>query len=140
MTAAQPGIGRRLTSMLYETLLLLGVLSVTFILPHVLLGILSQINAGPVITQIHLFLVLLVYFVGFWLNGGQTLAMKTWKLRLINGEGGPIRPAQAVLRYLAAWPSLFLLGIGIVWALLDRDRQFLHDRIAGTRIIRSDAA
>jgi len=136
MTAHKPpGIGRRLASMLYETLLLLGVLSVTFILPHVLLGVLASRNAGPELVQVHFFLVLLIYFVWFWLNGGQTLAMKTWKLRIIGTGGTPLRPLQAVLRYLAAWPSIFLLGIGLLWALVDRDRQFLHDRIAGTRVI-----
>jgi len=26
------------------------------------------------------------------------------------------------------------LGTGYLWALFDRDRQFLHDRLAGTRV------
>lgn len=136
MTAADPAISRRLASMLYESLLLLGVLSVTFILPHVLLGVFGGINAGPLATRLHFFLVLLAYFVWFWLHGGQTLAMKTWKLRLTSADGGPLRPMQALLRYLLAWPSLLLLGIGIFWAIFDREKRFLHDRIAGTRILR----
>jgi uncharacterized RDD family membrane protein YckC len=45
---------------------------------------------------------------------------------------------QAVLRYLLAWPSVLLCGIGIFWAFFDKDRQFLHDRIAGTRIVYTD--
>lgn len=64
--------------------------------------------------------------------------MKTWKLRLISDEGSAIRPLQAVLRYLAAWPSILFFGIGIFWALFDKDGQFLHDRIAGTRIVSTD--
>jgi uncharacterized RDD family membrane protein YckC len=135
MPTKQPGIARRLASMLYEVLLLLGVLSVTFILPHVLLGVFANRNAGPTIVQLHFFLVLLAYFTWFWLHGGQTLAMKTWKLRIVDAGGGPLRPLQALLRYLAAWPSVTLFGIGILWAVFDRDRQFLHDRIAGTRIV-----
>jgi uncharacterized RDD family membrane protein YckC len=47
----------------------------------------------------------------------------------------PVRPAQALLRYLLCWPSIILGGVGIVWALFDRDRQFLHDRLAGTRLV-----
>jgi uncharacterized RDD family membrane protein YckC len=78
---------------------------------------------------------LLFYFVWFWLHGGQTLPMKTWKMRVVNPDGSTLRPLQAVLRYLAAWPSILLFGIGILWALVDRDRQFLHDRIAGSRIV-----
>ena len=50
-------------------------------------------------------------------------------------SGSPVRPAQALLRYLLCWPSLGLGGIGIAWALIDRDRQFLHDRLAGTRLL-----
>lgn len=136
MATKRPGVLRRLASMLYEVLLLLGVLSVTFILPHILLGVFANRSAGPAIVQLHFFLVLLVYFVWFWLKGGQTLAMKTWKLRVVDAASGNcLRPAQALLRYLAAWPSLLLFGIGILWAFFDRDRQFLHDRIAGTRIV-----
>lgn len=121
--------------MLYEILLLLGVLSVTFILPHILLGVMAGRSAGPAIVQMHFFAVLLVYFVWFWLHGGQTLAMKTWKLRIVDAAGGHLRPLQAILRYMAAWPSVLLFGVGILWALFDRDRRFLHDRIAGTRVV-----
>lgn len=135
MTQMAPGILRRLASMFYETLLLLGVLSVAFILPHVLLGVFAHINAGRTATWVHLFLLLLLYFLWFWLHGGQTLAMKTWKLKIESADGQALRPAQALLRYLAAWPSLCFCGLGILWALFDRDRQFLHDRLAGTRII-----
>ena len=43
---------------------------------------------------------------------------------------------HAMLRSMACWPSIVLGGIGIIWALFDREGQFLHDRIAGTRIAR----
>jgi uncharacterized RDD family membrane protein YckC len=132
---ACPGILRRLAAMCYETLLLSGVLAVSFILPHVLLGAFAHHAATAMVLWIHLFLVMLVYFVGFWSHGGQTLAMKTWRIRLLTQSGRAIRPAQALLRYLLCWPSLALGGVGIVWALFDRDGQFLHDRIAGTRLI-----
>ena len=131
----RPGIGRRLAALLYEMLLVAAILAVAFLFPHILLGAFTKLQAPTIVIRIHFFLLLLVYFVWFWLNGGQTLAMKTWKLRLINAEGGRIRPAQAVLRYLAAWFSFGLFGLGVVWAFLDPERQFLHDRIAGTRII-----
>lgn len=131
-----PGMGRRLASMLYEILLILGVLSVTFIVPHVAMGVVLQYS-NPLLQQIHFFVVLLIYFCWFWLHGGQTLAMRTWKIRIVDNSGNPLRPAQAVLRYLAAWPSVLVFGLGILWAFVDKDRQFLHDRLAGSRIIRS---
>ena len=137
MSAAAPrtGILRRLAAMAYEILLLSGVLAVTLVLPHLLIGAFAHRVATPVVLWAHLFIVLLVYCLVFWCHGGQTLAMKTWRLRLLTRNGTPVRPAQALLRYLLCWPSLGLGGIGIAWALVDRDRQFLHDRIAGTRLV-----
>lgn len=130
----RPGILRRLACMLYETLLLIGVLALTLVLPHVLVGAFSHRMATPVIVQAHLFLVLLIYFLWFWSDGRQTLAMKTWRIRLVTRGGLPVRPTQALLRFLLCWPSIVLGGAGILWALIDRDRQFLHDRLAGTRL------
>ena len=121
--------------MAYEILLLSGVLAVTLVLPHLLIGAFAHRVATSVVLWAHLFIVLLVYCLGFWCYGGQTLAMKTWHLRLLTRSGAPLRPTQALLRYLLCWPSLGFGGIGIAWALVDRDRQFLHDRIAGTRLV-----
>ena len=85
--------------------------------------------------QAYLFLILGLYFVTFWLRGGQTLPMKTWKLRLVAEGGGAVTPRRAALRYVIAWGSLLAAGAGFLWALVDRERQFLHDRLAGTRIV-----
>lgn len=134
MTSKYPGMPRLLASMLYETLVVAAILLIGFLLPQIVLSGFGFMAPGKIL-WIHVFALLLVYFTWFWLHGGQTLAMKTWKLRIVNTDGGQLRPLQAVLRYLAAWPSIALFGIGILWALVDKDRQFLHDRIAGTRVI-----
>ena len=130
-----PGILRRLLSMAYDSLLLFAALAVLVLLPHVLLGAFAHRLVSPVIGWAHCFLVMLIYFLWFWSNGRQTLAMKTWRIRLVTREGVPVRPARVLLRYLLCWPSIVLGGAGILWALFDRDRQFLHDRLAGTRLI-----
>lgn len=85
--------------------------------------------------QLYLFLVLGVYFVASWSRGGRTLPMQTWKMRVVRGDGMSIGIGQAMLRYVLAWLSLLSLGAGFLWAFFDRDRQFLHDRLAGTRIV-----
>jgi uncharacterized RDD family membrane protein YckC len=121
--------------MIYESLLLLGVITVGFFLPHILLGATTRIMAPHYVLWIHLVALLMLYYVWFWMHGGQTLAMRTWKMKIVDRSGRPLRLMQAVLRYLVAWPSLLCGGVGIFWALLDRDRQFLHDRIADTRVI-----
>jgi uncharacterized RDD family membrane protein YckC len=82
-----------------------------------------------------LLLVLGVYFVYCW-RRGQTLAMKTWRLRLVDSGGALPSTRQAVARYLLAVLGLGLLGAGFLWALVDPQRQFLHDRLVGTRIVR----
>lgn len=121
--------------MLYESLLLLGVLSASFILPHLALGMAySIVLPGPVLF-IHVFLVLGIYFIWYWRHGGQTLAMQTWKLKLVDRDGAAPSANQLYLRYFLAWPSVLFYGVGLIWALFDRDRQFLHDRLAGTLII-----
>lgn len=136
MSAPLPGIGRRLASMLYEGLVVFAILLIGFWLPQALLAGVG-LGLAPRLLWLHVGVLLMVYFVWFWLHGGQTLPMKTWKLRIANPDGSPPRPMQAMLRYLAAWPSVLLFGIGVLWALVDKDRQFLHDRIAGTRIVSS---
>lgn len=123
--------------MLYESLLLIGVLGFAFFLPQWLLAMLVKaVVPGPLLL-LHLFLILLAYFGWLWKRSGQTLAMQTWRIRLVSADGRPLATRQVFLRYSLAWPSLFVCGIGILWALLDRDRQFLHDRLAGTRLIRT---
>lgn len=137
-TIVTAGLARRLASMFYESLLITAVLTFGFVLPHILLAAFAQAKAPHLVIQAHLFLLLMLYFVWFWLNGGQTLAMKTWKIRVANIDGRRLRPGQALLRYMAAWFSLGLAGVGVLWALVDRDGQFLHDRIAGTRLVMQD--
>ncbi len=117
-----------------------------------------QILTGPVavLQQLYLLVTIGVYFVFFWTQGRRTLAFKTWQLRLADAASGALSPTrkQAIVRYVAAWigPALALLVFTLIggksgplwfialisnfaWAIVDRDRQFLHDRIAGTRIV-----
>ena len=121
--------------MAYEALLVLGVLALAFMVPQ--LAISAAIGRPPPgwLLLVHVFAVLLAYFLWFWHRAGQTLAMKTWKIRLVDAAGRG-RPTlhQLLLRYLLAWPSILFYGAGLVWALFDRDHQFVHDRLAGTRL------
>ena len=79
--------------------------------------------------QVFLALVFAAYFLWCWLRSGQTLAMKAWRIRLVN-----VTPRKALLRFFLA--SLFVpTGISIVSTFFDSERQFLHDRLAGTRLV-----
>ena len=122
--------------MAYEALLLFGVTSFAALL---FLAVSGNAASGGVrhAFQVYLFLVIGLYFAGSWRRQGQTLAMKTWSLRLVGTDGARITLRQAMLRYACAWPCLALGGIGILYAPFDRDRQFLHDRLAGTKIVKT---
>lgn len=133
--APLPGLRRRVASMAYEGMLLLGVLSVSFLLPHLALGMGYEVVLPGWVLISHVFVVLGAYFIWYWHHGGQTLAMQTWKIRLSTPNGVQPSLARLVLRYVLAWPSVIYLGVGLLWALFDRDRQFLHDRLAGTRVV-----
>lgn len=131
--AETPGILRRLTSMLYETLLLTAVL---FIAGFVFTAAFHS-PLPPVLRfvfQLYLLLVTAFYFIWYWLHGGQTLPMKTWHLRIVSTDGRPLGLKQACLRFLLALISVGL-GFGILWALFDRERLFWHDRMAGTKVV-----
>lgn len=134
MSAHNARFSRRLTSFFYEGLVVFSICLIGFLLPQIVFSGFGMQSTGKGL-WLHVGLLLMVYFLWCWLNGGQTLPMKTWRLRLVSEDGNRLRPAQALLRYLAAWPSVCLAGIGIFWALIDKDQQFLHDRLAGTRIV-----
>jgi uncharacterized RDD family membrane protein YckC len=130
------GLRRRLASMLYESMLLLGVLALTFLVPYLMLGVGFGIAPPGWFAWLHIFAVLGAYFVWYWRRHGQTLAMQTWRLKLVDAaDGRGLPPGRCWLRYALCWPSVLLFGIGLLWALVDRDRQFLHDRLAGSCIV-----
>jgi uncharacterized RDD family membrane protein YckC len=132
-----PSIKRRLICMVYEALLVFGVAFFSS-LPFV--GVADAISGGWMrhAYQGYLLLIIGLYFVASWRRRGQTLAMKTWKLRVAGAGGARITLRQAILRYACAWPSLLLGDIGILYALVDRERQFLHDRLSGTKIVSAE--
>jgi uncharacterized RDD family membrane protein YckC len=151
------GLPRRMACLLYEGLLLFGVLMAAGLLYA---GLTEQRNAmlGRHGLQAFLFIVIGVYFAWFWSRGGQTVAMKTWRIRLVRADGAPLSQTRAAARYLLSWlwfgPALLSLWLGhaasaapIVAALsagavgyaalvgLDPDRQFWHDTVCGTRLV-----
>ena len=129
-------LGLRLLSLAYEGVLLFGIL---FVASYLFVGLARDAQTGMprLVFQVYVLAVCGAYFVFCWVRSGQTLPMKTWRIRLVTEQGKPLAVGRAFQRYLLAVPSV-LSGIGLLWALVDRDRQFLHDRLAKTRIVRVD--
>jgi uncharacterized RDD family membrane protein YckC len=82
--------------------------------------------------QAFIVVVFAAYFLRCWLRGGQTLAMRAWRIRLVD-----VTPGKAILRFFLAL-VLVPTGLGIFWALFDTEKQFLHDRLSGTRLVLVD--
>lgn len=128
-------LGRRLGCLLYEALVILALGIFLFLLPLALFVGVSKLMPGPGLLWLYLFLLLGTYFVWCWVRAGQTLAMKTWRLHLVDAQTGyPLRPLQALVRYGMGW-ICWPTGLALLWCALDPDKQFLHDRIAGSRIV-----
>lgn len=133
------GLTRRLLSLLYE-ILLVTALVLAGLVPLALLTESWDSSLRRPFHQLYLVVLLGVYFVWQWTQSGQTLAMKTWRLKLVTREGAPLKVSCGLRRYAFALAGTALGGVGFIWALFDRERQFLHDRLAGTKIIDVPAA
>lgn len=129
-------LSRRLASLLYESL---SLLALWFVAAFIVVGLFPEAPRGAarLFFQAYLLAVAAVYFIGFWRRGGQTLAMKTWRIRLVDARGCALSVRQAWLRFVYACLGSLCLGAGFLWALVDPERQFLHDRLAGTRLVAS---
>lgn len=145
--------------MIYEAVLLLGVV---FVISYALLVPLQWSYPLPftqrTLLQIALFVVIGTYFVICWTRTGQTLALKAWRLKVVDSEGCPPRSRRAIARYVLAWhlwlpglaiAGLFPLSAGstlaalgvssallLIPALIDRQQRLLHDLWTGTRVVR----
>ena len=137
--ARAASLARRLAAALYDALL---VVALMFIATFPFLAFFGDSTHGwrRHVLQVWIVLVIGAYFVWFWTRGGQTLPMKTWHIRLERVDGAPVNVARAVHRYVIALLGTAALGLGFAWALVDRDRQFLHDRLSGTALVDSRMA
>lgn len=162
---AAPSLTRRFASMIYEGALLFGVLCFLVCLPYAVLRYKDIPGSPlRHVFQFYMFGGIGLYFVLCWRRTGQTLPMKTWKFKLFPAAGGRLTLARAWGRYTLGWIGPLasvlvykgvadLLGAGPhlsaaalwvslpfflfnwLWACVDRERQFLHDRLAGTRLL-----
>ncbi|MEM6987787.1 MAG: RDD family protein [Pseudomonadota bacterium] len=123
------GLMRRLGALLYDAALLFSIL----LLATALATFLNGGNAPPnSAMRIWLVFVTVVFFGGFWRNGGQTLGMRAWRLTLFSTRGDQLRWRDIVLRLLVASLSIACVGAGYWWALVDAQRRTWHDIASST--------
>ena len=155
-----PTIKRRLISIVYESLLALAVL----FLPFLVFELVAQGAHTPLtehMRQCLAFLVMGAYFIHQWSRDGQTLAMKTWRLKVVLPGHAHVPLRVAACRYVLSWmwllpgilvsyaldlqhwQALSAVGIGMLaWsstALFTGNGQFLHDKLLGTQLVQLPA-
>lgn len=79
----------------------------------------------------------IAYFAFFWTQYGATPGKMVLGLKVVTPEGGLISLGQAVGRYFGQILGWITLGIGFIMAGVDDEKRALHDRLAGTRVIRT---
>jgi uncharacterized RDD family membrane protein YckC len=153
-----PTLRRRMACWVYEGMLLFAVVFISGWLFSTLGQMRDAMDSRRWLLQAFLFVIFGIYFAWFWARG-QTLAMKTWGIRVVDRQGRPVSQSRALVRYVASWIwflpplaalSFFKLSAGevvvvvfgwiAVWAVLSRFHplgQFWHDEIAGTRLVPS---
>ena len=128
---APAGLLRRLGAMLYDSMIVLALWLLTL---FVLVALRDAPAVGPLVQSL-LFVELFAFFAYFWVSRGQTVGMLAWGLMLHTDSGAPLRPAQALLRFIGALASFATLGLGYLWMYVDPDRRTWPDMISATYIV-----
>jgi uncharacterized RDD family membrane protein YckC len=120
--------------LLYE---LLTVIAIIFVSAGLFVWIAGDATHGVkrLLLQIFLWLIVGAYFVSCWQKSGSTLAMQAWKFKLIGDDSQLLSLKVAILRYVLATFSLAVGGLGFMWAIVDSQHLFLHDRLLKNRIV-----
>lgn len=157
-------VRRRLAALMYELLLVGAVTAIAAILAGIAAIFLNPVShyLSSLATCLLVLAFWWYYFRTNWLTKGQTLAMQTWKIGLCNLQNA--RPPLRQLRLRFIWACVFIVFIpllayaglrhllhvpptgafvaALLWLILpwgfawfNRDRQFLYDFLAGTRLV-----
>jgi uncharacterized RDD family membrane protein YckC len=157
---ATPSFSRTLAALFYELLLTAAVLLALATLLTPLKALLGSSFAAEQLFRLLLAALLFAYFGWCWVKGGQTLAMKTWRLKLVRADGRALDWPTALRRYLIAlalfvgvpalayagwsrslgeagplWLALIWLPLPFIARGIDPEQRSLHDRLAGTRVV-----
>lgn len=134
MNPPRAGLWRRLAALIYDALLLFGLL---FAATSVLLPFTDgrAVASGNPLYTAYLAGVVFLFYGWCWTHGGQTLGMQAWRLCARQRDGHVMSWSRAGLRFVCAILSWLPLGLGYLWVLIDRDRLTWHDRLSGTEVV-----
>jgi uncharacterized RDD family membrane protein YckC len=125
---------RRLAAILYDSILLF---SVFFFATFILISLIAngEIESGNPLYTVYLIILAYLYFCWHWVKGRQTLGMNCWSIFVVTDSNASLNWKQASFRYFASLLSLLIFGLGFIWALFDKEKITLHDRLSKTKLI-----
>ena len=132
---SKAGILRRLLAIIYDLMIFLSLIMV-FTLTIIILRGGREIPYSATWFTLVIIILHFYFFAWFWINGGQTLGMRAWKIKIVNKEGKPIDFSSALRRYLSSLSFLFPPGFCFIWYFIDKENIFLNDRLSKTIIIK----
>ena len=146
LVSERAGLRRRLASLVYDSFLLFSIAilySAIFLVdsasqsrPFVeglILGFDDERSYKPIF--IGLYIALSSYYCICWTKKGQTLGMKSWRIKLQNADGTAPTFRQCIFRCLIAPLSLVFGGIGFIWCILPPHYSCLHDLATATEVV-----
>jgi uncharacterized RDD family membrane protein YckC len=138
------GLLRRFAAIVYDAILLAGVLVLASAVVTIPLGLaLGPDKAQPLFDSpwfrwpffVYCVVVAAAFHLWFWTHGGQTLGMRAWRLKVVREDGGTLTPRDSLFRWAAALLSWAPVGLGFLWSLLDPRGLTWHDRISRTHLV-----
>ena len=132
--AAPAGLWPRIAAGVYDLFLIATVLFIGSFLSIAVTGG-EAVSSGNWWYRLYLYGLAGLFNVWFWTHGGQTLGMRAWRLKLVDGTGRPVGTPQAILRYLLAVPA-WISVIGLLWCVFHPQKRALHDLGSRTLVVR----
>ncbi len=132
-----PPLWRIFASMFYDLWLVLAIwligVTIDTLIRHALTG--SGYMGNHLLLQMYLVISPGFFYAWFWTHGGQTLGMRSWRIRVITAQGKALNWRQASTRYLGSVLSLATFGLGYFWVLFSKDKMTWHDKLSHTRLV-----
>ncbi len=153
-SVAEASFGKRLLAIVYDILILFFIIVViTILIQQIVISfelvplekikdVTGEISVIPPNSWVDLGLKNLwalfgfLYFAHYWTRSGQTPGMKVWKLKLISESHSGKQQQQTITVLQALKRYVFsLLGLGLIWIIVDKNKRALQDRLSQSRLI-----
>jgi uncharacterized RDD family membrane protein YckC len=130
--ATVAGLARRIGALGYDALLIVALWMTT-------LFVAIAFNNGEAVSAWWVPVILYAecagYYLYSWLKSGQTLGMRTWRLKLVDEQGFSPTMQNLGIRLLVAPFSAAALGLGYLAFYWAHRQQTWHDRVSKSYVV-----